>query len=335
MDLKWKSLVKTSDALVNDEVLNQIFYSDQCNWVSTDSLYSALALHTLYENSSANMEDHIELLTKASKVEFDRGNYREESIYFKELFNFYERELKRQNSLNSSQEYDANVLKTVILNFLVHLRLSDAFSELNININSFTKLKPSSSIEASIEEIAADCNVIVDSTGKAVGDYWSPYKAVDIIQKQLVSTRILPDISSLHLAEIVELKSMLSYHFDPLRAELLTMTESLRSMLNDNISEENINREATNLIITRVEPVLRNYATLVDSELKNKYRKYLKKGARMLGFAGLGLFFPQAFAWAMKDSIDLVSDSLSESMDIKPATETARFAIKMDSYFDK
>lgn len=160
---------------------------------------------------------------------------------------------------------------------------------------------------------------------------WKAHNAAQSLQSA-VSKLLLPDISVLSVEEIFELKDMLSTSLDPMRAELLRFTEDLRKMVSANADADEIEREAVNLVATRVEPVVREADHRTRELAKKKWRKFYEALAKAFGFAGASLIDSKMIAKAVQQTLEAGAVVLAKPEDQTPQPKmTAQFVLEARS----
>src|SRR5258708_4526387 len=111
---------------------------------------------------------------------------------------------------------------------------------------------------------------------------WHAHQAAQVLISAL-SKLLLPDVSHLPLPEVAELKEKVKDQLDPMRAEMLRLTEQLRAVVKEERSSEVMAREAENLIITRVEPIVREAAKHTEEVMKSRWKKLLRGALKFIG----------------------------------------------------
>jgi hypothetical protein len=163
--------------------------------------------------------------------------------------------------------------------------------------------------------------------------HWEPRQAAQILMKSL-SRILLPDVSSLPLIEVAELRELVKDELNPMRAELLRLTEDLRKYVKDDYSPEDIAREADNLITTRVESVLFEADRRIKDFLNNKWRKFFQGVFNVIALVGCGFLLPDLQKEAVKKSIQALAETFLGD-DIKLLTSTAEFVIEVRQQYAK
>ncbi len=143
---------------------------------------------------------------------------------------------------------------------------------------------------------------------------WNAHRAAHELMMS-VSRLLLPDVSKLPVEAIMEIRNGLQDSLDPVRAEMLRLTEDLRKVVSDIQSQDSLSVEADNLIATRVEPLVRDANRRANELLDRKWRKFLVGAAKAFGFAGAGLADPKLFAKAIQQSLETGALALTEVED--------------------
>lgn len=120
-----------------------------------------------------------------------------------------------------------------------------------------------------------------------------------------------------------------------MRAELLRLTEDLRQILKDGRSTEDVITGANNIIITRIEPVLREIAEFTNAEVRKRFSKFLGRLSKCIGVVALG-FLDLSFAKdAMKEVLSLTNEAIGLGGRSKSTSATVRFALELRVQLDK
>lgn len=156
---------------------------------------------------------------------------------------------------------------------------------------------------------------------------WDAYKAAACLTGAM-SDLLLPEVSLLPLEAILDLRSRLADSLNPMRAEMLRLTEALRQMVMADADEATIRAEARNLIATRVEPVVRETAQRANEMALQKWRKLYRGAAKALGFAGAAFVSPSMIGKALGQTVEtaaLIAEDPDDST--FPAKATAQFVL--------
>jgi hypothetical protein len=144
-----------------------------------------------------------------------------------------------------------------------------------------------------------------------------------------ISRLLLPDVSDLPIDGILDLRERLKDSLDPMRAEMLRLTDDLRKIVESSRDPNLITAEVNNLIATRVEPVVRDADRRANELLQKKWRKILAGAAKAFGFAGAGFVDPKLLAKAVQQSPETGAMALSPVEDHGVSmSETAQFVLR-------
>lgn len=157
---------------------------------------------------------------------------------------------------------------------------------------------------------------------------WDARRAAQQLMNALTRV-LLPDVSALPIQEIMEVREKVKDELDPMRAELLRLTEVLRQMVKDEESHDEIIREAENLIKTRVEPVVREAARHTEEIMQSRWRQFFQKALTFFGLVGLGFLNPVFMKDALQKGIDAAAEGVGALSKIETITATARFVLEV------
>ncbi len=133
---------------------------------------------------------------------------------------------------------------------------------------------------------------------------WNTYAAVGELQSA-VCRLLLPDVSTLPFAAIAEIRDRSKDVLNPMRAELLRLTEDLRKLVGEKATDPAIIKvEAENLVATRVEPVVREAAQRTKELAEKKWRKLYTSAATAFGFAGASFIDPKLIGKAIQHTLE-------------------------------
>jgi hypothetical protein len=156
---------------------------------------------------------------------------------------------------------------------------------------------------------------------------WSAHSAVGFLTDAL-SRLYLPDLGQLPFDALAEMKQILLSDLDPMRAELLRLSEDLRKMVGLDRKHLEIEREAEVLVATRVEPLVREAAQRAEDMAKRKWRRFFQGVGRVLGLTGAAFVKPEFLKDALKEILD-TGVALADREDSKePLTDTAHFVLE-------
>jgi hypothetical protein len=161
---------------------------------------------------------------------------------------------------------------------------------------------------------------------------WDAYGAA-INLTGAMSGLFLPDVADLPIDAIVELRDHVAPALNPMRAEMLRLTEALRGMVDSGAGAETIQREARNLIAVRVEPIVREAAVRADELSKKKWRKFYAGIVKTLGFGAAAYLSPSMISKAVGEALATAADVIEMSKESAPATgATAEFVLSARAF---
>jgi hypothetical protein len=158
--------------------------------------------------------------------------------------------------------------------------------------------------------------------------HWDAHKAAHQLMSALSSV-LLPEVSSLPISAVGELREKIKDDLDPVRAELLRLTEYLREIVDEEASEDEVAREAANIVKTRVEPVVREASRHTREILNNRWRNFFQGAIKFIGLAGLGFLNTIFFKDAIKQGVNLAADAAVIAQDVHAPTASARFVLEV------
>ena len=186
-----------------------------------------------------------------------------------------------------------------------------------------------------------DCSLLISHVGRVHTDgLWNVNSAVAELQTA-ISRLYLPDVAGLPLDLIMEMRDRLASSLDPMRAEMLRLTEELRRCVigANEPSMRSAQSEAANLIRTRVEPVIREVDQRARDLAHSRLRTFLVGAPKVLGIFGAVFMDPSGFSWAL---VGKAAQSLGEtafkvlreksSHDSVDVLDTARFVLAARSF---
>jgi len=157
--------------------------------------------------------------------------------------------------------------------------------------------------------------------------HWDPYRATQHFTEAL-SRLFLPDLSELPFDAIAEMRVKLGQYLNPMRAELLRLTDRLRAAVHEQEHEPAVSREAEILIKTRVEPVVREAGQKAQDLLKAKWRRFFLGIGKVFGLTGAGLFFPHLLQDAVQEAIKTGAALGESEPSTVPPSGTAQFVLE-------
>lgn len=158
--------------------------------------------------------------------------------------------------------------------------------------------------------------------------HWDAHREAQRLMNALTRV-LLPDVSALPIQEVIKVRENVKDELDPMRAELLRLTEVLRQMVKDEKSADEVTREAENLIKTRVEPVVREAARHTEEIMKSRFRQFFQKALTFFGLTGLGLLNPIFLKDAAQKGIEAAAEGVSALSKVDANTATARFVLEV------
>jgi len=183
-------------------------------------------------------------------------------------------------------------------------------------------------------EAAKDCRTVINSSSYGSVE-WKTYSAATFLLRNM-SRALLPDVSSLPMEAAAEMRECLKPPLDPMRAEMLRFTEDLRKIVEDECSISEIEREADNLIASRVKPVVREAAARSDELARKRWRKLYVGAAKAFGLFGPSYLDPKLLAKAVQQTLETGSLAF-----VKPEDErspqpraTAQFVLEAGRFCD-
>lgn len=151
-----------------------------------------------------------------------------------------------------------------------------------------------------------------------------------------LSTLLLPDVSRLPLPAVAELKVEVKDYLDPMRAEMLRLTKQRRGMVEGEYAQEDVAREAVNLIATEIEPVVRESAKRIEDVMRSRWKKILQGTLNFIGISGLGLLNPGAFAKdAAMSGVKFITELPDVVGRVEAPTQAARFVLEVKQKLSK
>ena len=158
-------------------------------------------------------------------------------------------------------------------------------------------------------------------------DRWDPYQAVQVLSAS-VSRLLLPDVGQLPIDAIAELRDKLNPILNPMRAEMLRLTEGLRNMVTDTVDRTVLSTEADILIATRVEPLIREAGQKTEEMMKKKWRKLLQGGMTVFGLTGAAFLRPDLLKDVVKEGVETAAALVEREAYGEPLADTARFVLE-------
>jgi hypothetical protein len=110
-------------------------------------------------------------------------------------------------------------------------------------------------------------------------------------------------------------------------------TEDLRQMVEDEQSEEEVAREAENLISTRVESVLFEADRHLKDELNKKWKRFFLGTLKAVGLYAGGYLKLDLTKEAFTEVLGAVAEALLGQGHQRPPTATAQFVLEIRHYY--
>jgi hypothetical protein len=191
-------------------------------------------------------------------------------------------------------------------------------------------------IQNSIAAKVDECQVFIGEGWFDVpAQNWNSYIAADALMRGM-SRLLLRDVSSLPIDGIMELRHKLKDSLDPMRAEMLGLTEDLRKIVGSSRDPNLLTAEVENLIATRVERVIRDADRRANELLQKKWRKLLAGAAKAFGFAGAGFLDQKLLGKAVQQTLETGALALSPADDHGVSmSETSQFVLRARRLTDR
>ena len=316
------AVITIPDRSAYSSLRNALLYGDHVHWVSMDFFFGIPALAEEVANEI-------------------RGTGRIPTFTIDEFF---------ARSLKTIPEYAAfhaemvtSGSESIITHHLDFEYLRDLLSEAEsfitpqgLEVTDELRARLGHSLSEQIQIGIRDSRVIAAGVirGNVQVDNWNAYEAAHAIAVS-VSRLLLPDVSTLPLEVIFELRERLSATLSPMRAELLRFTETLRDMIGENRDSATLIAEAENLVATKVEPVVREADQRAQALMDAKWRKLLTGAAKAFGFAGAAFVDAKMLAKAVQQTLETTALALGEPEDKTPSAKaTSQFVLEARTYLE-
>lgn len=308
---------------------NALLYGDHVHWVAIDS---AVAIHRCAEEVAAlafskNIGDMESQTLAESVVEIAAKSLPKNPDY--KRFHAEYRISGAAQVVTQHNGPDASLEIVKLFRNSTSLG-ADALQEA---VSRFLK-ESESAMQSAIKDSRVLANPYPQYSVHALQDseYWNAYQAAHEIANSL-SRLLLPDVSTLSLEAIVELRDHLSPVLSTMRGELLRFTETLRVLVGDSHDAAKLAAEADNLVATKVEPVVREADYQARKLLDAKWRKLLTGAAKAFGFAGASFVDPKMLAKAVQQTLETGALALSEpERTTGQARATSQFVLEARSF---
>jgi hypothetical protein len=160
---------------------------------------------------------------------------------------------------------------------------------------------------------------------------WNPRLAAGALRDAL-SRIYLPEVGLLPLDAIAEMKNRLEYLLNPMRAELLRLTDDLRAATKDHECDAAIAYEAEALITTRVEPIVREAGQKAEEMMKKKWRRFFQGVVKVFGLTGAAFLKPDLLTDALKEVLNTGAALADRDENKEALGDTAHFVLEARSY---
>lgn len=180
-------------------------------------------------------------------------------------------------------------------------------------------------VESSHATIIHDFGYIIEPPQR-----WQTHQAAQTLMNAM-SKVLLPDISRLSFDDVKGLQERAIDELEPMRAEMLRLTQDLRNMLGESWKTEDLAREAENLIATKVEPAVRELNSRIKTDIKETGSSYLAQGLKFITLCGVGwLFRKQEYSEkALIDGANFIADKIPDLPTLKASTPSSRFVVEI------
>lgn len=139
--------------------------------------------------------------------------------------------------------------------------------------------------------VSQRCNAIMGCSIPPVeAKQWEPWQTVAELKSALQKI-CLPLLSNLPLNEIVEIRLSTNSLLSLVRAELLKLSKEVRKHFEAGLPED-FQKEAANVIHTEILPLVVEASSLLQDEMKKRYRKAFYSMTKYFSLLGLGVLMP-------------------------------------------
>jgi len=159
---------------------------------------------------------------------------------------------------------------------------------------------------------------------------WDTHQAAQELMNAMQRV-LLPDVSGLTLEQVKALQGRSKDELEPMRAEMLRLTEDLRKMIGDEWNTNDLAQEAENLVATRVEPSVRELNSRIKSDVKQTGLGYGGQLLKSIGLLGFGRLFQneKTVEKAFTEAMEFVGDKVTGLPTLKGDTPASRFVIEI------
>jgi hypothetical protein len=306
---QWKICIVTtaSTASERSSIKNSLLYADHTDWVSLEISFG------LWRELAGVLCEAVQAI-EAKQKDFRK------SLDFKE----------DESHLAFCEEIRAGGAAPVLKQ---HFARGEAYSHLTrmlLHFKTPRKLEIENSLRRELDPIIGNAGVVVCRTSllERQSKYWNARSAAHELMMGL-SRVLLPDVSSLPIDAIMDVRTCLRDSLDPMRAEMLRLTEDLRQLVGGSTDSAVIAAEADNLIATRVEPVVREANRRTNELVNAKWRKLFVGAAKAFGFAGAGFVDPKLIGKAVQQTLETGALAFSDPEEALPTVgSTAQFVLR-------
>jgi len=165
---------------------------------------------------------------------------------------------------------------------------------------------------------------------------WSTYEAAQSLMNAMQRV-LLPDVSELSFEQLEVLRDKAKDELEPMRAEMLLLTEDLRKMVGQDYDTNNLAREAENLIATRVEPSVRDLNSRIRSDVKQFGMSVLVDATNAICLMGFGRIFQKSeyIEQGLIDLVNATAEKFPNLPTLKADTASSRFVIEIQNGMKK
>lgn len=306
---KWNICVVTTASTASQQatIKNSLLYADHTDWVSLEvpfALWRALGAV---------------LIEAVQAIEAKQKDYRREVDFNED-----------EAHLSFCEEIRAGGATTVLRQ---HFARREAYGHL---VKMLGEIKPELMVEIQysvrreLDPIIGNAGVVVCSASllDRQSKYWNARSAAHELMMGL-SRVLLPDVSIMPVEVIMDVRGRLQDSLDPMRAEMLRLTDDLRKLVGSSTDSAAIAAEADNLIATRVEPVVREANRRANELLNAKWRKLFLGAAKAFGLAGAGFVDPKLIGKAVQQTLETGALAFSDPEEaLPPLGSTAQFVLR-------
>lgn len=301
------------------DLKNALLYADAVNWLPTQTIGFAIQ-----DLAGSLLEDPIggdvELDNPGSSLSLTAILRDPEVLEMKEQHHEFIRELA-QTGLDKTVE-----VSLIPADFIQSVAATADFGR---------------SFEAAVTRGMAGCRVLYRHGGSPTisnTSNWDAYAATGHLTNAM-SKLLLPEVSSLPLEAIAEMRDRRADALDPMRAELLRFTEDLRRLIGDKPpTVAQLESEAQNLVATRIESVVREAGRRARELADKKWRKLFASAAAAFGLTGATFVDPKLLAKAIQKTLEVGALAFGDPENDQPrvtGAATAQFVLEARTIMGK